>query len=130
MSNAVRSFAVGKEKIPEIIASLNSWLAGDGFSCQTVPAEGGATLFQAQKTGFLRTIAGMRTTLNVVFRPVAESINVEIGEGAWVDEAVTGVVGAVVFFPIAITSGIGLYLQAKLPDRVFAHIDNFILGSK
>ena len=110
----------------ELIASTQSWLAGEGFKCQKLQTEDGGTLLQIEKVGGWRKFVGMSTALNIVFHQVENTVNVEIGAGRWVDKATTGAVAYFLLWPLAVSAGIGAWQQLKMPERVFAHITKFL----
>jgi hypothetical protein len=68
----------------------------------------------------------MSTALNIVFRQVENTVNVEIGAGRWIDKAATGAVAYLILWPLALTAGIGAWQQLKMPERVFEHIATFL----
>lgn len=91
--------------------------AGDGF------------LIQAREEGKLKTFTGMGVSTQVQVIPMGgDNVTVNVGSGKWVDKAGAAAVGAVLFFPLAITAGIGICNQQKLPELIFKSIDNYIVS--
>jgi hypothetical protein len=121
-----KSFPCSSSHFSELIASTQSWLAAEGFKCQKLQTEDSGTLLQIEKVGGWRKFVGMSTALNIVFRQVENTVNVEIGAGRWVDKATTGAVAYFILWPLAVTAGIGAWQQLKMPERVFAHIAKFL----
>jgi hypothetical protein len=121
-----KSFPCPGLRLSTLIASTQSWLGGEGFKCQKLQTEGGGTLLQIEKVGGWRKFVGMSTALNIVFRQVENTVNVEIGAGRWVDKAATGAVAYFILWPLAVTAGIGAWQQIKMPERVFEHIAKFL----
>ena len=121
-----KTFHGPSSRFPELIASTQSWLAGEGFKCQKLQTEDGGTLLQIEKVGGWRKFLGMSTALNIVFHQVENTVNVEIGAGRWIDKATTGAVAYFILWPLAVTAGIGAWQQMKMPERVFAHIAKFL----
>jgi hypothetical protein len=121
-----KSFPCPNPRFSGLVASTQSWLAGEGFKCQKLQTEDGGTLLQIEKVGGWRKIVGMSTALNIVFHQVENAVNVEIGAGRWVDKATTGAVAYFILWPLAVTAGIGAWQQLKMPERVFAHIAKFL----
>lgn len=124
-----RSFACPRSRLPSLIGSVERWLRGENFNCQTLTTDDGGTLLQVEKKGGWRKFVGMSTTLNVVFRPAAETVNVEIGAGRWIDKAVASSVGMLLLWPFAITSAIGTWQQTKMPGRVYAQVAHYLSQS-
>jgi hypothetical protein len=121
-----KTFHCPSSRFPDLIASTQSWLAGEGFKCQKLQTEDGGTLLQIEKVGGWRKFLGMSTALNIVFHQVEKTVNVEIGAGRWIDKATTGAVAYFILWPLAVTAGIGAWQQVKMPERVFAHIAKFL----
>ena len=82
-----------------------------------------------EKMGGWRKYVGMSTALNIVFRQVENTVNVEMGAGRWMDKAASGAVAYFIFWPLALMAGIGAWRQIKMPDRVFEQVAAF-LGSQ
>ena len=121
-----KTFHSPSSRFPDLIASTQSWLAGEGFKCQKLQTEDGGTLLQIEKVGGWRKFLGMSTALNIVFHQVENTVNVEIGAGRWIDKATTSAVAYFILWPLAVTAGIGAWQQLKMPERVFAHIARFL----
>jgi hypothetical protein len=77
-------------RFAELITSTQSWLSGEGFTCQKLQTQDSGTLLQIEKVGGWRKFVGMSTALNIVFHQVENTVNVEIGAGRWIDKATTG----------------------------------------
>jgi len=76
----------------------------------------------------LRKAIGMSTALNIVFRQVENTVNVEIGGGRWADKAVVaGIATFVTLGVLIIPASIGTWQQAKMPERIFRHIAEFLI---
>jgi hypothetical protein len=128
-----REYACSAADSEQLIVELKSWLEGEGFDSQQLPAESDSVVLQVKRQGRWRDFVGMATSLNVVFQPSADALIVEIGAGKWMDKAAVGVaaVGAgVIFFPflpLAVTAGFGVWEQATMPNKIFAYIDALLL---
>jgi hypothetical protein len=121
-----KSFPCPSAHFSELVTSTQSWLSGEGFKCQKLQTEDGDALLQIEKVGGWRKFVGMSTALNIVFRQVENTVNVEIGAGRWIDKATTGTVAFFLLWPLAVTAGIGAWQQLKMPERVFEHIAKFL----
>ena len=120
--NQSRSFSCEPSRFKALIQTTQNWLTGEGFRCQKLKIEDGGTLIQIEKIGDWREFVGMSTALNIIFRQAGNKLKVEIGEGKWIDKGVTGGIGWLLFWPLAITSAIGAWQQVKMPERIFRHI--------
>jgi hypothetical protein len=122
----MRSFYCQGSRFSELIASTRNWLIGKKFNCQQLLIEDGGVLIQIEKRGGWRKVVGMSTALNIVFRQVENTVNVEIKAGRWLDKAAAGTVSLFILWPLAVTAGIGAWRQTKMPERIFGHIATFI----
>ena len=86
-------------------------------------------MLQIERVGEWRKFVGMSTALNIVFRQVEDTVNVEIGAGRWMDKAATGAVAFLFLWPLAVIPGIGAWQQIKMPERVFERIAKFLSPS-
>lgn len=121
-----RSFLCPRSRFQNLLLSIEGWLASEGFQHQQLQTEDGGILVQIEKAGGWRKVVGMSTALNIVFRQVDNTVNVEIGTGRWIDKAAVGTVSLFILWPLAITAGIGAWQQAKMPDRIFARIASYL----
>ena len=127
--NQSRSFSCEPSRFKALIQTTQNWLTGEGFRCQKLKIEDGGTLIQIEKIGDWREFVGMSTALNIIFSQAGNKLNVEIGEGKWIDKAIAGGIGWFVFlWPLAITSAIGAWQQLKMPERIFRHIAEFLIS--
>jgi hypothetical protein len=121
-----KSFPCPSSRFSELIGSTQSWLAREGFKCQKLQTEDGGTLLQIERIGGWRKLVGMSTALNIVFRQVENTVNLEMGAGRWMDKAATGAVAYFILWPLAVMAGIGAWQQIKMPGRVFAQVAAFL----
>lgn len=92
--------------------------------------EDGGIVLQIEKVGGWRKALGMSTAIHIVFHQVENMVNVEIGNGRWLDKAAAGLLSTIVLWPLAITAGFGAWQQMKLPERIYGYIAEFIDKSK
>ena len=92
----------------------------EGMESQSfVTADGGAVIQARVRGGSLKQFVGLDKAITVTISPITESlISVDIGEGKWTDKGVTMVVSMFVLWPLAVTSGVGMYNQAQLPKKI------------
>ena len=123
-----RSFSCKPSRFEALIMSTQSWLTCEGFRSQKLKTEDGGTLIQIEKIGGWRIAVGMSTALNIIFRQVENTVNVEIGGGRWADKAVVaGIATFVTLGALIIPASIGTWQQAKMPERIFRHIAEFLI---
>jgi hypothetical protein len=125
-----RSFQCLSTEFDNLLSSMQLWFASKNFECQRLTTEDGGQLLQIQKKGGWRKIVGMSTALNVVFRQVENTVNVDIGAGRWIDKAVVATVSILILAPaLVVTSAFGAWQQMKIPEKVFDRIAHYLAGS-
>lgn len=76
--------------------------------------------------GNLKQLVGMDKAITVRFVREGESvIGVEVGEAKWADKGATMVLAMFGAWPLAITSGYGIYQQSKLADKIKGVLDEY-----
>lgn len=75
-----------------------------------------------------KKIAGMNLATQIQIVETGEFATISIGNGEWSDKVGAGVVGAVLFAPMAVTALIGANNQRKLPQEIFDFIEQFIMS--
>jgi hypothetical protein len=121
-----KTFPCPRSHFPELMAAIQSWLSREGFAWRKLQPEKGGTLLQIEKVGEWRKFVGISTALNLGFHQVADTVNVEISAGRWMDKAATGAVALLYLWPLAVIPGIGAWQQLKMPQRVFEQIAQFL----
>ena len=106
---------------------MKRWLDFQGFDSQQMQTEDRRVLLQIKRRGGWRDFVGMATSLNIVFNPSEDTLNVEIGSGKWIDKAAVGTVSMFILWPLAITGGFGAWEQMKMPDKIFWHRESLRL---
>jgi len=109
-----RSFLCPISPFQELIRNTQDWLSDEGFQCQRFQMENGGIVIQIEKVGTWRKMLGMSTAVHIVFHQVENTVNVEIGNGRWLDKAAAGTLSLIMLWPLAITAGIGAWQQTKL----------------
>lgn len=90
----------------------------DGYFVQAKEQEGSSW----------KKLAGMTMAIQIQIIEISDTITVNIGNGEWSDKIGAGVVGMVLFAPLAVTAAVGAYNLKKLPSEIFDHIEKFLLG--
>ena len=123
----IRKFAGKAGQYEPLIDELIDWLNSGGFQTQKFMTEDNGIVIQLLKRGTWRNFVGMSSALNVVLYNTDGEITVKIGSGKWVDKAVIGAVSLVFFWPLSVTTGIGVWQQFKLPERIFTMVSQNLL---
>ena len=121
-------------QLNDLLHAMQLWLSEQSFRVQVLPTTDGGILLQMDQKAAWRKVAGMSTTLNVVFRLTNtpdgnQNMSVEIGRGSWADKVVGGAVGTFLLWPTVITTGVGAYKQSHMPDQVFRFIRAYLVRS-
>ena len=74
----------------------------------------------------MKQLVGLDKALTVRVNWDENGIQMETGEGKWVDKGVTMAVSMFVLWPLAITSGAGIYQQMKLNDNIWKAADAYM----
>lgn len=78
------------------------------------------------KGGTVKQLVGMDKAITVRFsKDSTNNVTVEIGEAKWGDKAAVMAVSMFVLWPLTVTSGIGLYKQSKLPQKIKSVLDGY-----
>ncbi|MBE6626998.1 MAG: hypothetical protein E7628_07455 [Ruminococcaceae bacterium] len=88
-------------------------------------ADGGAIVQGKLRGGSFKQFMGLDRATTVKITPISDThVNIEIGEGKWTDKGVAMTVSLFVLWPLAVTSGVGMYKQHKLPQNIINAITN------
>lgn len=63
-----------------------------------------------------------------IFQAGDDQVMINVGSGKWVDKAGAATIGMIAFAPLAVTAAIGAWNQKKLPDELFAFVEQFIMS--
>ncbi|WP_261809803.1 zinc ribbon domain-containing protein [Levilactobacillus humaensis] len=86
-------------------------------------------LVQAKQEDSWKTIVGMDSAIQVqIFNAGENQIMVNVGSGKWIDKAGAATIGMIAFAPLAVTAAIGAWNQKKLPEELFAYVEQFIMS--
>jgi len=71
----------------------------------------------------IKKLVGMDKAISIKLNPIGDDyFSIEIGEGKWADKGVALAAGWFVFWPFAVTSGIGIYKQKTLPAKILREL--------
>ncbi|MGN0432178.1 MAG: zinc ribbon domain-containing protein [Lachnospiraceae bacterium] len=130
MANESRIFRL-PQGIPleNIVKSVESFCnIEQSMETQSSQTTDGYVLQASQPKDGWKTISGTRLAITVHFMLTGDVLNVTVGEGQWSDKIGAAAIGWFVAWPLAITSGIGVYRQKKLPSLIFNVIEKAILS--
>lgn len=101
-----------------------------GMDTQVINLEGGDVMIQARdKAGKWKQWIGMDRAVTIKIQKVDENrVSVNIGESKWVDKVGIMALSMVILWPLTITSGIGMYMQGKLPGEIKKEISNYLVS--
>ena len=125
MANETRIFRIPPNMPVQAVAShVDHYLrANQGLQVQGASNGEECVLQCRQEKDGWKTVSGMRLATTVqITRTAPDNINVTIGISA-------GVAGMLLFWPLAVTAGIGAYKQKKLPEEIFRCIENYLISS-
>ena len=125
------TYNLNGRKVEEIAAAVRNFLeVSENMETQCFMTNEGAAVLQAKaRGGAIKQFVGLDRAITVRITPVSEThITVDIGEGKWVDKGIALTVSWFVLWPLAVTSGVGLYKQHKLPQNIMNAIRNGLYG--
>lgn len=128
MANESRIFRL-PQGIPleNIVKSVESFCnVEQSMETQSSQTTDGYVLQASQPKDGWKTISGTRLAITVHFMLTGDVLNVTVGEGQWSDKIGAATIGLFVAWPLAITSGFGIYKQKKLPSLIFNVIEKAI----
>lgn len=70
------------------------------------------------KDDFLYSLGGQRLAVNVRFMEKGNDLNISVGNGKWVDKALSGVLAWTVFAPLVVFPVVGMWRQKKLIECI------------
>ena len=95
---------------------------------QVLSSNNGDMIVQGRVVGNnWKRFIGMDKAISVKMSEANGILQVEIGEGKWLDKGLIMTISMFVLWPLAITSGFGFYQQAKIPEKIFDYISNNLL---
>lgn len=117
---------VGAETVVSWVESF--FRAEKAMEVQSSRTTDGFVIQASQPKNGWKTISGTRLAITVQMVVMGEQLNVMIGEGQWSDKIGASAIGWFVAWPLAITAGVGIFKQKKLPGEVFAQIEKCIMS--
>lgn len=96
----------------------------ENMETQCLTSIDGVYFIQARtRNGKSKKFLGLDKVISVKLSPIGnEFFSVEIGEGKWVDKGVALAAAWFFCWPLAVTSGVGIYKQKVLPNKILREI--------
>lgn len=115
----------GLANVVNILLSISK-----GMDTQMINLDGGNMMLQARdKGGKWKQWIGMDKAITVKFEKVdADRVSVNIGEAKWTDKVGIMALSMIVLWPLTITSGIGMYMQGKLPSEIKNEVSRYLMS--
>ena len=123
ITQKVYSKSLNLEAIARRIADV---LGNDDFEVQKM-GSGDDVYVQVRKGGLLHKVVGMDQALTVHMQKTGTSTSISQGQAEWMSKAASMGIGALVLWPFAVTSAVGIYSQNKLPGRIWKIIDDYAI---
>lgn len=119
------TFNINKKRREGILDSLNAFLCSNGYTVQEFKKENGVIL-QAKKGGGFKKLLGLATATNITIDQFEDLFTVSLSQGRWIDKAAVAGVSMFVLWPLLITSAVGAYKQAELPNKIIDFLNSEI----
>ena len=130
MANKVNSYPMKSGKTVEGAAyAIKEFMrASEKMDTQVLRMDNGAYVVQGRAVGGKwKQFVGMDKAISVQLNSNGGNIlMVEIGNSKWIDKGLAMTVSMVVLWPLAVTSGIGMISQGKLPEKIFGSIKSYL----
>ena len=120
-----RNFIAPGIDVDHLAVHLTNWLDSEGFESQKM-LDNKIVVVQVRKKGAWRSALGMTSALTIKMQSAARNLKVEMGAATWADKAMIGTIGALVFWPLLVTTAYGSWDQVKLPKRIFGEIEQYV----
>lgn len=107
-----------------VAGELENYLSAQGYQVQHF-GEPQRTIVQFRKGGNVEALIGMQAAITVVLQRVSGGMTASIGEQQWLDKAVVGLLGFVLW-PFFLTAGIGAIRQIGIGNQVISTLDSIV----
>lgn len=112
--------------IERMIQDVERSFLGQGYQAQHF-SHGGQVIVQVREGSDFEAVLGMQAALTVILQPERNGVVATIGEQKWIDKAAVGLLGAIVLWPLLVTSGVGVIRQANLEHQLLSALDSAAL---
>lgn len=111
--------------IVQIAQELENVFVAQGYQTQQF-GDRRQMVVQLRKGSDLEAIIGMQAALTVTLQSAPEGVMAVVGQQQWIDKAAVGVVGLLLVWPLALTTGLGVFRQVELENRVYSTLDSVV----
>lgn len=122
----------GAPRMEECADHVRALFLAEGYEAQMLtvndPSQKGMLVQvrnAAGASGFFKAVTGLSTCSTLKLAIKSNDLELEVLGGKWLDKAVVNLVSWVVLWPLFVTSGIGMWRQKKLLDRMFKETISF-----
>lgn len=125
----INSYPLPADKTTQLVGcEVRNYLTNnENMETQVLESAEGDTVVQGRiNGGKWKQWIGMDKAISVKLSARDGILTVEIGEAKWIDKGAIMTVSMFVLWPLAVTSGIGMYKQAKLPEKIFSCVRNYL----
>ena len=115
------TYSLNNKTIEDIAYIARNYLEmTENMETQVFAANNGSLVVQARsRGGKYKQWLGLDKAITVTVNDVNGAFaNVEIGAGKWIDKGIAMTVSMFVLWPLAVTSGIGMYKQGSMPKKI------------
>lgn len=127
----------GASRMKECARHIRTLFESEGYEAQELivnDLENPGMLVQVRNTsgtsGFFKTVTGLSSCATLKLSISDKDLDIEVLGGNWLDKTVVNVVSWVILWPLFITSGIGMWRQKKLLDRMFTEVMSFFTAQR
>lgn len=108
----------------ELADKVRQWFAENDYETQILRTPDNHLVVQGYRDDLWRVAFGLATALTVRILPADEdSLQVDVGAGAWFDKAFVAGIGLLFFLPLVLPAAYGAFEQSRLDDKIFAVIE-------
>ena len=112
--------------IERMVQDVERSFIGQGYQVQHF-AHDGQIIIQLREGSDFEAVLGMQAALTVVLHRSGDGVTATLGEQKWIDKAAVGLLGAIVLWPLLVTTGVGIIRQANLESQLLGALDSAAL---
>lgn len=127
MANHTYHYTMAENKnIDGLVGSTIRFLQYQNMEVQTFGSESYRVVQARIKSGELKQLVGMDKAVEIRFFTQGNNVTVEMGNAKWADKAAVMTVSMFILWPLAVTSGIGIYKQNQLFNQIRRPIEQYL----
>lgn len=108
----------------DLAEKTRQWFANNGYQTQVYRNFNNRLLVQGYRDDLWRSAIGLATAVTVqIFSPSSDTLQVDVGAGAWGDKFFTAGIGLLFFYPLVLSAAWGSFEQYKLDQEVWKAIE-------